>query len=46
MTEKAESVLCGWVDFDKESYEAFLYLVGDKGTIQHNKEEITRLYTL
>ena len=46
LAEKAEKVLCGWVDFDEENYEAFLYLVGDKGSIPHNIEEITRLYTL
>ena len=45
-TGKAESVLCGWVDFDKESYEAFLYLVADNGPIQHKEDEIIRLYTL
>ena len=45
-TKKAESVLCGWVDYDTESYEAFLYLVGEKGSIHHTKEEILRLYTL
>jgi hypothetical protein len=43
---KAEKVLCGWVDFDDKNYEAFLYLVGNTGSIPHNKEEITRLYTL
>ncbi len=41
---KAEKVLCGWVDFDKNSYEAFLYLVENEGEIVHNTEEITRLY--
>jgi hypothetical protein len=45
-TKKAESVLCGWVEYDNGSYEAFLYLVGEKGKIQHTKEEILRLYTL
>lgn len=44
--KKAEKVLCGWVDFDENIYEAFLYLVAEKGLITHNKEEITRLYTL
>lgn len=44
--DKAEKVLCGWVDFDEENYEAFLYLVDKQGEIVHTKEEITRLYTL
>lgn len=43
-TKKAEKVLCGWVDFDDNKYEAFLYLVADNGKIIHNKEEIIRLY--
>ncbi len=41
---KAGKVLCGWVDFDKNSYEAFLYLVENEGEIEHKTEEITRLY--
>ena len=43
-TKKAEKVLCGWVDFDKDTYEAFLYLVSENGSIVHNTKEITRLY--
>lgn len=41
---KATSVLCGWVDYEEDNYDAFLYLVDAKGNIEHNKEEITRLY--
>lgn len=41
---KAEKVLCGWVDLDENSYEAFLYLVEKEGEIVHKTEEITRLY--
>ncbi len=44
--DKAEKVLCGWIDFDKDDYEAFLYLVADKGDIIHKTKEINRLYTL
>jgi hypothetical protein len=43
-TKKAEKVLCGWANFDDNKYEAFLYLVTDRGEIRHNKEEIIRLY--
>jgi len=43
-TEKAEKVLCGWVDFDNDEYDGFLYLVAKKGNIKHNTNEITRLY--
>ena len=43
---KAEKVLCGWVDFDENRYEAFLYLVEKEGEIKHKTEEITRLYNI
>ena len=43
-TQKADEVLCGWVDFDEGEYEAFLYLVSDSGDYLHNETEITRLY--
>lgn len=41
---EAEKVLCGWVDFDKNSYSAFLYLVEKEGEIEHRTEDINRLY--
>lgn len=44
-TEKADEVLCGWINCDVEDYEAFLYLVSTEGNIEHNKEEILKLYT-
>lgn len=44
--KKADQVLCGWVDFDSNSYEAFLYLVSKEGEIIHNEKEITKLYNL
>lgn len=43
---KAEKVLSGWVDFDKDTYEAFLYLVEEKGDNTHNTKEINRLYNI
>ena len=45
-SKKAEKVLCGWVDFDENSYEAFLYLVEEEGEVKHNTEEINRLYNI
>lgn len=42
--EKAEKVLCGWVNFDDGKYEAFLYVVAKKGTFVHSVAEINRLY--
>lgn len=44
-TGKAEKVLCGWVDFDEEDCESFLYLVEPQGKIEHSTKEITELYT-
>lgn len=44
LNEKAEEVLCGWVDCDEGSYEAFLYIVSEIGNHPHTTEEITRLY--
>ncbi|OBX26661.1 hypothetical protein LX77_01133 [Gelidibacter algens] len=41
---KAEKVLCGWVDFDDKNYEAFLYLVEENGIIAHSPNEIKKLY--
>lgn len=43
-TEKALKVLCGWVDVDDSSYDAFLYMVETTGDIHHNIEQIKRLY--
>lgn len=43
--EKADEVLCGWVNRDAGDYEAFLYLVSTEGDIVHNIEEIIKLYT-
>lgn len=42
--KKAETVLCGWVDFDDKNYEAFLYLVSENGNIAHTVDEISRRY--
>lgn len=42
--EKAEQVLCGWANYDKDSYEAFIYLVSEEGEIAHNTKEIITLY--
>jgi len=43
-TNKAKKALCGWVELDNGQYEAFLYLVEEKGAIEHSIEEINRLY--
>ena len=43
---KADKVLCGWVDYDEDSYEAFLYLVDKEGGIPNEINQINQLYKL
>ncbi|WP_117624672.1 3-oxoacyl-ACP synthase [Neotamlana nanhaiensis] len=41
---KADKILCGWVNVDDEDYEAFLYLVTPNGDLQHTEQQINTLY--
>ena len=42
---KAEAVLSGWTNVDNDvNYEAFVYLVGKKGIIEHNKNTLNQIY--
>lgn len=43
-TQKAEKVLCGWVEFFGNDYHAFLYLVDQKGIVEYNKQNLETLY--
>ena len=43
-SNKADKVLCGWVEYYNEEYKAFLYLVSNKGKLKHNSETIETLY--
>ncbi|MCF1190195.1 3-oxoacyl-ACP synthase [Mangrovimonas sp. AS39] len=43
-SKQAEKVLCGWVDVDNDTYEAFLYLVSKNGSHEHTINEINKLY--
>lgn len=44
-TNKAEQVLCGWVDYDdQDHYEAFIYLVAKEGSIKHSEQDVITLY--
>jgi hypothetical protein len=43
-TQKADKVLCGWVEYYNEEYKAFLYLVDKNGKIEHNNEQLEKLY--
>ena len=45
-TGKADKVLCGWINIDKNSYGSFLYLVEKEGEIEHNTKEINSLYNI
>ncbi|WP_300565728.1 3-oxoacyl-ACP synthase [Flavobacterium sp.] len=43
-TNKAQKVLCGWVEYYQEKYKAFVYLVEKQGDFEHNKQIINTLY--
>lgn len=43
-TKKAEKVLCGWVEYFEEEYNAFLYLVGNEGKTEHTIENLQKIY--
>ncbi|GHE40628.1 beta-ketoacyl-[acyl-carrier-protein] synthase family protein [Sphingobacterium griseoflavum] len=41
---KANRVLCGWVEFYQEKYEAVLYIVSPEGEKRHTEENISFLF--
>ncbi|MBF7092686.1 3-oxoacyl-ACP synthase [Flavobacterium sp. ALJ2] len=43
-TNKAETVLCGWVEFFNEEYKAFLCLIGKEKNQKYQNETIETLY--
>ncbi|RPD98592.1 3-oxoacyl-ACP synthase [Aureibaculum marinum] len=43
---KAESVLCGWVDYDNEKYDCFMYKVSQIGDIKHTINKLQNLYKI
>ena len=43
-SKKADKILCGWVEYYNEKYNAFLYLAGNDGNFEHHKESIATLY--
>lgn len=43
-TAKADKVLCGWVEYFKDDYKAFMYLVSKEGTTEHTENNIQTLY--
>ena len=42
--QKADKVLCGWVEYYNEEYKAFLYVVDTQGELEHNQELLKKLY--
>ncbi len=43
-SDKANKVLCGWVELYQENYKSFVYLVDKQGEILHNELNINTLY--
>jgi len=43
-SNKADKVLCGWVEYFDEEYKAFLYLVGREGNLEHKIETVLTEY--
>lgn len=43
-TNKAEKVLCGWVNVDDTNNEAILFLVGKNGDIPFTTDQLNHLY--
>lgn len=42
--EKADKVLCGWVDYDTNHYDAFVYLIETEGRVEHTPKSILKIY--
>jgi hypothetical protein len=43
-SNKADKVLCGWVEYYDEEYKAFLYLVAREGNLEHKIETLLTEY--
>lgn len=43
-SNKADKVLCGWVEYCEEEYKAFLYLVAKEGNLEHKIETLLTEY--
>lgn len=43
-TNKAEKVLCGWVECYQGNYKAVVYLVEKQGNSEHNEQTVNTLY--
>ncbi|WP_410879149.1 3-oxoacyl-ACP synthase [Myroides sp. DW712] len=43
-TNRAERIICGWVDYLEEEYQLVLYLVEKQGQVPHTIESIKHLF--
>ncbi|MEW5674702.1 3-oxoacyl-ACP synthase [Flavobacterium enshiense] len=43
-TQKAQKVLCGWMEYYQENYKGVAYLVEETGDLEHNEQIINTLY--
>lgn len=43
-TGKAQKVLCGWVEYYQEKYKAIVYMVENRGKLEHKEEVINTIY--
>ncbi len=43
-TQKAQKVLCGWVEYYQENYKAVVYLVEQQGNLEYNEQTINTLF--
>lgn len=43
-TGKADQVLCGWTEYFKDDYHAFVYLVSNEGQTPHDQHNLEILY--
>jgi hypothetical protein len=43
-SNKADKVLCGWVEYYDEEFKAFLYLVAKEGNLEHKIETLLTEY--
>jgi len=44
LSNKCEAVLGGWVNLDRDNYDAFLYLITKDGKMSHSAKNLLKLY--
>jgi len=43
-SKKSNAVLSGWVNVDGDTFDAFVYLVSEKGKMDHTEQNLIKLY--